>query len=106
MALTPAEVDAMIASYLGRVRRRVRVAAAYLYGSYANGEATDDSDIDVAVISPDFGKHRYREMVLLSEACVPDALFVEGTPFSLDDYSDPPRGSLIREVVRTGRRVA
>ncbi len=32
----------------------VRLQAAYLYGSFAAGRARPDSDIDVALISPDF----------------------------------------------------
>ncbi len=32
----------------------IRLDAAYLYGSYAKGHAHVDSDIDVALVSPDF----------------------------------------------------
>lgn len=31
----------------------IRLDAAYLYGSYAKGHAHQDSDIDVALVSPD-----------------------------------------------------
>jgi len=106
MALESGELDAMVHRFLDRVRQRVPVTAVYLYGSYANGGADDDSDIDLAVISPEFGRNRYREMVMLTEACLPDSLLVEAVPFSLTSYEDPPRGSFIREVLRTGRRVA
>lgn len=106
MALEPAEVELMVRRFLRRVRRKVTVTAAFLYGSYARGNPDDDSDIDLAVVSPDFGRDTHREMVLLSEACAPDALFVEATPFSADELNDPPRGSFLREIIKTGRRVA
>lgn len=32
----------------------IRLQAAYLFGSYAKGTARADSDIDVALVSPDF----------------------------------------------------
>lgn len=32
----------------------IRLTAAYLYGSYAEGSARPDSDIDVALVSEDF----------------------------------------------------
>ncbi len=32
----------------------IRLEAAYLFGSYATGHAGPDSDIDVALVSPDF----------------------------------------------------
>ncbi len=106
MAIEPAEVDAMIARYLDRVRARVPVAAAYLYGSHASDEADADSDIDLAVVSPAFGEDFHRDLVLLSEACLPDATLIEAVPFSTSDHEHPPRGSFLREVIRHGRRVA
>jgi predicted nucleotidyltransferase len=36
-------------------RSDVRLRAAYLYGSHAAGNARSDSDIDVALVSEDFG---------------------------------------------------
>src|ERR1700682_2364111 len=35
-------------------RSGIRLTAAYLYGSYAKGTARTNSDIDMALISPDF----------------------------------------------------
>ncbi|HJN17485.1 MAG TPA: nucleotidyltransferase domain-containing protein [Armatimonadota bacterium] len=106
MALGPSEVDAIVARYLERVRQRVPVAAAYLYGSYATGEADDDSDIDMAIISPAFGSDVAGEMSLLMRACWPDATHVEALPFSDAELENPSRGSFLREVLKTGRRVA
>jgi len=52
------KVDDSIASsierFLAAVRLRKRVESAYLYGSYPSGRATEWSDIDLALISPDF----------------------------------------------------
>ncbi|MCD6352446.1 MAG: nucleotidyltransferase domain-containing protein [Armatimonadetes bacterium] len=41
-----------IASILEAVRRHVPIAAAYLFGSQARGEPSENSDIDIAVFSP------------------------------------------------------
>lgn len=106
MALGQAEVEAMVARFLERVREKVPVAAAYLYGSQVSGRPDSDSDIDVAVISPAFGEDVQRDLVLLSEACLPDATLIEAVPFSVDEHDHPPRGSFLREVIRHGRRVA
>ncbi len=38
--------------------QKLRILAAYLYGSYAIGNPHRDSDIDVAIISPDFSDAR------------------------------------------------
>lgn len=39
-------------------RNRIRITKAYLYGSYANGNAQKDSDIDIVIVSPQFSRDR------------------------------------------------
>ena len=106
MAIGPVELDAMVNRFLNRVRAEVPVAAVYLYGSYAEGSPDDDSDVDLAVISPKFGTNLHHEMILLGRACIPDALQIEAVPFSVTELTNPSRGSFLREVLRTGRRIA
>jgi predicted nucleotidyltransferase len=52
MAQIAADVLASVERFLAVVRQRLRVDAAYLYGSQAVGSARPWSDIDVAVVSP------------------------------------------------------
>jgi uncharacterized protein len=42
-------------------RDNINVAKVILYGSRASGKAHEYSDIDVAIVSPDFGKDRFGE---------------------------------------------
>ena len=39
--------------------RGIRVEKAVLYGSYVSGKEHTASDIDIAIISPDFGQNRF-----------------------------------------------
>ncbi len=39
----------------------IKVEKAYLYGSHASGRWHDDSDVDLAIVSPDFGQDRFEE---------------------------------------------
>ena len=50
---TVANLEEIIDKGLAQVRQRIRVEAAYLFGSQLNGEADEDSDIDLAIFSPD-----------------------------------------------------
>ncbi len=45
--------DGVIERGLGYLRQRVRIEAAYLFGSQLTGETHQYSDIDLAVFSPD-----------------------------------------------------
>ena len=53
MAASAANVIAAVAQYVSRLR--VPVDGVYLFGSYAKGTADEWSDIDLAVVSPEFG---------------------------------------------------
>ena len=44
-----------------------------LYGSWVNGTPTEYRDIDLAIFSPDFGKHKLKE--LLSD--IPQAQYLK-----------------------------
>ena len=56
----------IIRAYLKEVEKAgIRIERAYLYGSYARGEETDDSDIDIAIVSSDFSEDRFTEALRL-----------------------------------------
>ncbi|MBC7084296.1 MAG: nucleotidyltransferase domain-containing protein, partial [Firmicutes bacterium] len=83
---------------------RVPVEKAILFGSYAAGQATPDSDIDIAVISPDFGKDYVEEAVMLKRISEDIDLDISPRPYSLDEYRKASRGQfLYDEILRRGR---
>ncbi len=93
-----------IEQFLQTVQRRQRIEAAYVYGSQVTGQATEWSDIDLAVISPDFSADRFQERVnlMLLAARIDDR--IEPNPYTPEDFdaNDP----LVSEIQRTGVRVA
>lgn len=56
MVGTTPEIDQSIQEFGQRLAQRIRVDRILLFGSRARGEALHESDIDLAVISPDFGE--------------------------------------------------
>ena len=105
MALSQAEVVRRLQRFIARVSKQVPVKSVYLFGSYAEGRASDDSDIDVAVISPAFGKNRHQDLALLSRCRIPDALEIEALPFTEQELRELPAGSFLREIIRHGRPI-
>ena len=61
MVRTEAEVRAIINRYINFLSKEMNVKRVILFGSYARGNATEDSDIDIAVESPDFEKNYVKE---------------------------------------------
>jgi predicted nucleotidyltransferase len=84
----------------------IKVDAVVLYGSYANGTADEDSDIDVAVISADFeGVPLWRRQEIIADLTLPRDRRLAPIGYPSSEYHNPGRHSFLREIIRTGRVV-
>jgi len=50
------EVKPAVKKYIKRVKKDLKVEKVILFGSFAQGKAKKDSDIDLIVVSPSFAK--------------------------------------------------
>ncbi|MBF0493018.1 MAG: nucleotidyltransferase domain-containing protein [Deltaproteobacteria bacterium] len=84
------------------LKEGVEVSALVLYGSYARGTAHRDSDIDVCVVSPQFGKDRFEEGVFLRHISGRVHALIEPVPCSLKDYQKNKVSPLLHEIRKEG----
>ena len=103
MAQIAPDVLASVERFLAVVRRRLRVDAAYLYGSQAVGSARPWSDIDVAVVSPDFSDDLFQERVNLMRWAAEIDDRIEPQPFTPERFG--PNDPLAHEISRHGVRL-
>lgn len=82
----------------------IPVTHAYLFGSYAKGTATKDSDIDICLLSPVFGKDPIEEMVKLRMISFPIDPRIEPIPVHSDDWNDK-YSSLMAEIRKFGKHI-
>ena len=62
MAQTRSEIKEIVEKYRAQlVGLGIRPVQVYLFGSYARGTASEGSDIDLIVVSPDFSNLNLRE---------------------------------------------
>jgi predicted nucleotidyltransferase len=80
----------------------IRVEKVFLYGSYASGKAHAWSDIDIAIVSPDFGKDRFEEGKLLLQLAWRIDPRIEPVPVSLKSYKNNTWVPLIFEIRQHG----
>lgn len=66
----------------------VHVDQMILFGSHAKGEANEWSDIDIAVISPDFGNDYCSDRVRLMKLARKASTMIEPHPLHPDDLND------------------
>ena len=84
-------------------KNRIKSDIFILYGSYASGKNRIDSDIDIAVISRDFGFDRFKEGSRLNYLASKIDPRIEAVPIGLDDYLSTENISpLLNEVHRKG----
>jgi predicted nucleotidyltransferase len=79
----------------------VNVSKLIVFGSYAKGKAKVDSDIDVAVISSQFGVNTMEDMLMLRRAAIQIDSYIEPVPLSPRDLDDQ-YSTLIQEIKQTG----
>lgn len=85
------------------IGKEKQVFKVILYGSYSRGVHDIDSDIDVAVISPDFTGDRTEDQFWLLQKRRDIDLRIEPMPFRPEDFV--PDDPFVREIVETGLEV-
>jgi predicted nucleotidyltransferase len=81
----------------------IRADCIVLFGSYSRGEAHQQSDIDLAVISGMFGQDRFTESSLLNRLAVKIHPDIEAVPIGLKDFLTPsPLSPLLHEIKTKG----
>ena len=80
----------------------IRVEKAVLYGSYASGNVHTGSDLDLAIISPDFGKNRFEEGKMLLQIAWRIDPRLEPIPISSESYQNDTWVPLIYEIKEKG----
>lgn len=62
MAETPSELKVIVQKFRAELEKMgIRCEQVLLFGSYATGTATEGSDIDLFVVSPDWARYTDRE---------------------------------------------
>jgi len=70
------------------LKEGLNVNQAYLYGSYAKGKEHKWSDIDIAVISPDFSDTRLNERIKLMKIASEIDDRIEPVPYLPENFVD------------------
>lgn len=86
-----------------KAEKKISFDVVILFGSQAEGRARPDSDIDLAIVSRDFGKSRINESSLLNMLASKFNSSYEIIPISLKDYLDPNSSSpILNEIKKHG----
>ena len=87
-------------SYKATVESRVPLKALYLYGSYSKGNATEDSDIDIAVVVDCLCDNYFEDTPLLWKLRRKVSNLIEPVLLT-EDLNNP----LYVDILKTGIRI-
>ncbi|MBI5197602.1 MAG: nucleotidyltransferase domain-containing protein [Nitrospirae bacterium] len=97
------EIENIILKFVNVLTSKgIRVEKVLLYGSYASGKPHAGSDLDLAVVSPDFGKDRFEEGKMLLQAAWRVDPRIEAVPISSLAYETDTWVPLIHEIRERG----
>ena len=83
-------------------KQEIKILRVILFGSYAKGKANPDSDIDIAVISAQFGQDKVEEMMSLRKIALKVDSHIEPIPLSPGDLKDH-YSTLAQEIKKYGK---
>jgi len=95
-----------LARFLKRLKRELGVVEVYIFGSRAYGNPLLESDLDMIVVSEEFGKRSFIENMELLSRMWDGSFTVEMFPYTpeqLKKYAE--RKTVISEALRKGIRI-
>ena len=97
------EIVEILMKFRSAVKKNgIQVTKIILYGSHATGKYDKCSDIDVAIVSPDFGKDRFKEGSRLFQIAYKIDPRIEPIPISSKSYEKDTWIPLIYEIKARG----
>jgi len=101
------EVEGIIKKFAKKLKiNGVSIYKLILFGSYARGDYKEWSDIDVAVVSENFGNNRFEERLLLSRIAVDIDSRLEPYPVGKSEYENDDWKLIIHEIKKNGIEIA
>ena len=106
MARSKDEVNQLVKRYSEMASTAFKIDGVYLFGSYAYGKPNKYSDIDVALVSPDFEYIPEDSLlkILFKMARHVDAK-IEPVALTPDELQHPALGTVVVDIAQKGLRI-
>ncbi|MGQ9569597.1 MAG: nucleotidyltransferase domain-containing protein [Thermodesulfovibrionales bacterium] len=78
----------------------INVERAILFGSHVRGIGRKWSDIDIAIVSPDFSGIRFSDSKMMVPLVLRSDTRIEVHPFRAEDFTE--EDAFVKEIIKTG----
>lgn len=96
-------LEEVVEKFASELEKKIRVRRIILFGSYARGTPRPWSDIDLAVISPDFHGGTEEDHLLLAKIARSITPQIEAIPYLPEDFADCDSRSFEADVLKHGK---
>ena len=101
MGTIPQEVLSVTTDYINKLKKQIPIEKVILFGSYAKGTNTIDSDVDIAVFSSAFeSMSRVDGLTFLLMQALGYKIDIQPQPYTMKDYIE--HIGLVDEILNTG----
>ena len=97
------DIKDIVSKFISLVTNEFPVRSVYLFGSYANGNPGEYSDVDLAVVSDMFEGSRFFDKKKLNKYILQTSTDLEIHPFKTDDFTED--NPFVKEIIRTGLKI-
>ncbi len=97
------DINKIIRKFISLVSDEFPIKYAYLFGSYANGNAREYSDVDLAIVSDKFEGSRFFDKKKLNKYILQTSTDLEIHPFRTDDFTED--NPFVKEIIQTGLKI-
>ncbi len=101
MGKVPREVLSVTTDYINKLKQQIHIEKVVLFGSYAKGNFTKDSDVDLAVFSPAFeSMSRLEGLTFLLMQALEYKIDIQPQPYTMKDYIE--HIGPVDDILKTG----
>lgn len=97
------DINNIISQFVALVSIEFPIKGLYLFGSYAKGNADENSDIDIAIISDKFEGRRFWDREKLGKYIIKSSFDLEVHPYKTEDFTE--EDPFVQEIIRIGLKI-
>lgn len=104
MVKAESQINKLITKAIHHLKKYFNIKEVILFGSQFTGKPDEFSDIDLAVISPDFKKKHPEELVtIFAKISLLCNSKIEIHPYSVDDLKEARLTNFLGQMLKTGK---
>jgi uncharacterized protein len=97
------DINNIVSKFVSLVSDEFPIKTVYLFGSYANGNAREYSDVDLAIVSDKFEGSRFFDKKKLNKYILKTSIDLEVHPFRTADFTED--NPFVKEIIHTGLKI-